>query len=158
MDHKHIQDLGRRPFTTMFQPGHHHRAKTEGARRPSLQLRSRSSSFAPTYSRPQDRDDLSSDVTPKVRRTARSPADRRSVSSDSQHTRGDNLDSFTPKAWLAKGSRFLKRSNSKQELTSLRTLDWVEESQEARVHHLLDHPPSDFRHSKTQSTDDGKYL
>ena len=156
VDHQHIQDLGRRPFTTMFQPGLHHRAKTERARRPSLQLPARSHSFAPNYSRPQDKDDLS-DETPRLRRPPRSPADRRSISSGSQHTRGDNLDSFTPKAWLAKGSRFLKRSNSKHELTSLRTLDWVEESQEARHHHLLDHPPG-FGHSRTQSTDDGEYL
>lgn len=153
VDHQHIQDLGRRPFTTMFQPGHHQRAKTERARRPSLQLPSRSHSFAPNYSRPQDRDDLS-DETPRLRRPPRNPADRRPISSGSQHTRGDSLDSFTPKAWLAKGSRFLKRSNSKHELTSLRTLDWVEESQEARHHHLLDHPPPEFRRSRTQSTND----
>lgn len=58
---------------------------------------------------------------------------------------------------MAKGSRFLKRQNSKQELTSLRTLDWVEESESAHIHRLIDHrPPPDFRRSKTWSTDDRK--
>ncbi|KAF6241855.1 hypothetical protein HO173_000567 [Letharia columbiana] len=155
VDHKGIQDLGRRPFTTMLQPAHHQRAKTEGARRPSLQLRSRSNSSAPNYSRPQDRDDLSPVSTSIDRRTPRTSVDRRSVAGGSTHTRGDALDSFAPKAWMAKGSRFLKRQNSKHELTSLRTLDWVEESKEARVHHVLDQPPSpDFMHSRTPSTGD----
>lgn len=71
--------------------------------------------------------------------------------------RGDVLDSFT-KAWKAKGSRFLKRQNSKQELTSLRTLDWVEES-EARVRDVLEQafpPPS--RHSSMGSIGDREFL
>lgn len=159
VDHNNIQDLGKRPFTTMLQPVHHQRAKTEGARRPPLQFRSRSNSSAPNYSRPQDRDDLSPVTTSFDRRTPRSATDRRSVSGGSTHTRGDSLDSFTPRAWMAKGSRFLKRQNSKQELTSLRTLDWVEESEEARIHHLLDQSsPPHFRHSRVRSTGDRKFL
>lgn len=157
VDHRNIQDLGKRPFATMLQPAHHQRAKTEGARRPSLQPRSRSNSSAPIYSRPQDRDDLSPVATPSDRRTPRSPVDRRSVSGGSTHTRADSLDSFTPKAWMAKGSRLLKRQNSKQDLTSLRTLDWVEESKEARVHQVIDQRPPDFRHSRMRSTGDCKY-
>ncbi len=74
-----IQDLGKRPFTTMLQPAHHQRAKAEDTRRPSLQLRSRSNSSAPSYSRPQDRDDLSPVATPIDRRTPRSLFDRRSL-------------------------------------------------------------------------------
>lgn len=155
MDHRNIQDLGRRPFTTMLQPAHHQRAKTEGTRRPSLQLRSRSKSSAPNYSRPQDRDDRSLPATSFDRRTPQSLVDRRSVSGGSIHTRGDSLDNFTPKAWMAKGSRFLKRQNSKHELTSLRTLDWVEDSEKARLRYGQDQPPSPYlRHSRVWSTDD----
>ena len=153
VDHRNIQDLGKRPFTTMLQPAHHQRAKTEGAKRPSLQLRSRSNSTAPNYSRPQDKDDLSPVATSIDRRTPRSLVDRRSVSGGSTHTRGDSYDSFIPKAWMTKGSRFLKRQNSKQELTSLRTLDWVEESEKARANHVLNRPlPPDFSHSRMPST------
>lgn len=159
MDHTNIQDLGRRPFTTMLQPAHHQRTRTEGTRRPSLRLRSRSNSSAPNYSRPQDRDDLSPPATPYDRRTPQSLLDRRSVSGGSINTRGDSLDSFTPKAWMAKGSRFLRRQNSKQELTSLRTLDWVEDSEKARLQYGQDQPPPPhFRFSKAWSTDDRKYL
>ncbi len=159
VDHKNIQDLGKRPFTTMLQPAHHQRAKTEGVRRPSLQLRSRSNSSAPSYSRPQDRDDLSPVATPIDRRTPRSLFDRRSVSGGSTRTRGDSHDPSTPKAWMAKGSRFLKRQNSKQELTSLRTLDWVEESEKAHVRHVLDQlPPPEFRHTRVRSTGDRRFL
>ena len=157
VDHTNIPHLGRRPFTSMLQPGHHQRAKTEGVRPPSLQLRSRSNSSAPNYSRPQDRDDLSPVGTSTDRPTPRSSVVRRSVPGGSAHTRADSLDSFTPKAWMAKGSRFLKRQNSKQELTSLRTLDWVEESERARVHHALDQPPPpDFWHNRMRSTSDCK--
>lgn len=159
MDHANIQDLGRRPFTTMILPAHHQRRKTEGARRPSLPLRSRSNSSAPNYSRPQDRDDLSPVATSLDRRSPRNPVDGRPISGGSTHTRGDSLDSFTPKAWMAKGSRFLKRQNSKHELTSLRTLDWVEESEEARVQHLQGSLPSpQFRNSRTRSIGDRKSL
>ena len=158
MDHRNTQDLGKRPFTTMLQPRHHQRTKTEGAKRPSLQLRSRSNSSAPNYSRPQDKDDFSPVATSIDRRTPRNSVDRESVSEGSTQVRGEILDSFSPKSWMAKGSRFLKRQNSKQELTSLRTLDWVEESK-ARPHHVLDQPPSpDFGLSRIRSTGDCKFL
>lgn len=154
VDHRNLQDLGKRPFTTMLQPAHHQRRKTEGARRPSLQFRSRSNSSAPNYSRSHDTHDLSPVTTLIDRRTTRSSLDRRPASGASTHARGDSLDSFTPKAWMAKGSRFLKRQNSKQDLTSLRTLDWLEE-EEARVQRILDQPPPpDFRHSRTPSIGD----
>ena len=157
VDHRNIQDLGKRPFTTMLQPPHHQRAKTEGVRRPSLPLRSRSNSSAPSYSRPQDRDDLSPVATSIDRRTPRSLFHRRSGSGGSTHTR-DSHDTSHPKAWMAKGSRFLKRQNSKQELTSLRTLDWVEESEKAHVRHVLDQSlPPEFRHTRGRSTGDRKF-
>lgn len=158
VNHQNLPDLSKRPFTAMREPApRHQRTKTEGAKRPSLQLRSRSNSSAPVYSRPQDRDEFSPVATSFDRRTPRSLIDRRSVSGGSTHTRGDSLDSFTPKALMAKGSRFLKRQNSKQELTSLRTLDWVEGSESAHVHRLIDErPPLDFRHSRSWSISDRK--
>ena len=157
MDHRNIQDLGKRPFTTMLQPAHHQRRKTEDARRPSLQFRSRSNSSAPNYSRPHDTDDLSPVATPIDRRTTRNSGGRRPISAASTHARTDSLDSFTPKAWMAKGSRFLKRQNSKQELTSLRTLDWLAE-EEARVQRILDQAPPASRHSRSPSTSGGEFL
>lgn len=157
VDHPSFRDLGKRPFTAMRRPAHHQRTKTEGAKRPSLQIRSRSNSSAPIYSRPQDRDENSPVATSFDRRTPRSLVDRRSISGGSTHTRGDSLDGFTPKALMAKGSRFLKRQNSKQELTSLRTLDWVEESESAHVQRSIDErPPPHFRHSRTWSAGDCK--
>ena len=151
-------DLSKRPFAAMREPAHHQRTKTEGAKRPSLQLRSRSNSSAPVYSRPQDRDEFSPVATSFDRRTPRSLTDRRSSSGGrSTHTRGDSLDSFTPKALMAKGSRFLKRQNSKHELTSLRTLDWVEGSESGHVHRLIDErPPPDFRRGRSWSISDCK--
>ena len=158
VDHRHIQDLGRRPFTTMLLPTHHQRAKTEGAGRPSHPLRARSNSSAPNYSRPQDRDDLSPVTRSLDRRTPRLSVDRRSLSGRSTHTKGESSDLFTPKAWMAKGSRFLKRDNSKHELTSLRTLDWVEESQEARPHRVPGPPPPEFKHSRMRSNGYREYF
>ena len=160
MDHSNVQDMGQRPFPAMPQSAHHQRAQTEGARRPSLQLRLRSNSSAPSYSRPQDRDDLSPAKSSSDRRTPHSLLDRRSFSGGSLHTRGDSLDSFAPKAWMAKGSKFLKRQNSKQELTSLRTMDWVQEaSEDARVQHLLyQSSPPRLTHSRVRSTGDRKFL
>ena len=159
VDHRNIQDLGRRPFTTMLLPAPHQRRKTEGARRPSPPPRSRSNSSAPNYSRPQDTDDLSPVASSFGRRTPRSSVDRRSLSGGSTPTKGDSLDIFAPKAWMAKGSKFLKRENSKHELTSLRTLDWVEESQEDRAHRIKGPPPPpELRHSRTRPTGDCKFL
>ena len=156
VNHQNFPDLSKRPLTAMREPAHYQRTKTEGAKRPSLQLRSRSTSSAPVYSRPQDRDEFSPVATSFDRRTPRSLIDRRSIAGGSTQTR-DSLDSFTPRALMAKGSRFLKRQNSKQELTSLRTLDWVEGSESAHVHRLIDERPlPDFRHSRTWSMSDRK--
>lgn len=159
VDHMNIQDLGRRPFTTMVLPAVHQRTATEAARRPSTPLRSRSNSSAPIFSRPQDTEDILPVATALYRRTPRLSMDRRSLSAASTHTKGDSSDLFTPKAWMAKGSKLLKRENSKHELTSLRTLDWVEESQETRAHHAIGPPsPPEFRQSRIRSASDGKFL
>ena len=155
VDHSNIQNLGRRPFTTMVLPTTPQRSKTEGARRPSLPLRSRSNSFAPTYSRPSGTEDLAPVATSIYRPTPRLVVDRRSLAAGSTHTKGDNLDIFTPKVWMAKGSKLLKRENSKHQLTSLRTLDWVEEKGEARAHHVTASPPPNFRRSRVRAASDG---
>ena len=159
IDHDNIQDLGRRPFTTMVLPTVSHRTKTEGAGRPSPPLRSRSNSFAPTYSRPQGTDDLAPVATSIYRPTPRLHVERRSLLGGSTHSKGDGLDIFTPKALLAKGSKLLKRENSKRELTSLSTLDGAERSQEARARHLIGPPPPpELRRSRMRSTGDCKFL
>ena len=159
VDHRNIQDVGRRPFTPMALPEVPQRFKTEDARRPSPPLRSRSNSSALNFSRPNDADDLLPVATSLYRRTPRLSMDRRSLSGGSTHTKGDSLDLFAPKAWMAKGSKLLKRENSKHELTSLRNLDWVEESQEARAHHIIGPPPPpEFRRGRVRSTGDCKFL
>ena len=140
------QDLGKRPSTHMPRPRQNQRRKTEGITRPLLQPRSRSNSSAPTYSRPQDKDDLLPITFPLNRRTPRTLG-------ESTDIKEDNIDSFIPKAWMAKGSKLLKRQKSKQELTSLRTLDWVEASGQARVQDLLDQSsPPDLIDSEMPST------
>ena len=159
VDHMNIRDLGRRPFTTMVSPAVHQRTTTESAGRPSPPLRSRSNSSAPLFSRTQDTEDLLPVATAIYRRTPRLSMNRRSLSTGSTHTKGDSSDLFTPKAWMAKGSKLLKRENSRHELTSLRTLDWVEESQEAHAHHAIGPPsPREFRRSRIRSTSDCKFL
>ena len=58
---------------------------------------------------------------------------------------------------MAKGSKLLKRENSKHELTSLRPLDWVEEKDGARAQHVTAPPPPPaFRRSRVRSTSDCK--
>ena len=151
MHHSNVQDLGKSPLTTMLRPAHHQRRKTEGAGRPSLPPRSRSNPSAPNYSRPQERDGVSVDV-----RTPRLFVDRRHSGGN---TRGDGFDTLIPKAWVAKGSKLLKRQNSKHELTSLRTLDWKDQNEEVRAHHLRPAPPPpDLKHSRMRSTGDRKFI
>ena len=159
VDHYNIQDLGKRPFTAMVQPARSQRTRSEGTKRPSLQLRLRSNSSLPSYPRPQDQDDHRRPTTAEDRQTPRSSVERRPSSGGSTYTRDNTLDGFSPKAWIAKGSGFLKRRSSKQELTSLRTLDWVERSEEAHVHHGQGQPPTPgSRHSGTQTTGNCEFL
>ena len=157
MDHSNIQNLGRRPFTTMVLPTTPQRSKTEGPKRPSPPLRSRSNSFAPTYSRPSGNEDLMPVATSIYRPTPRLVVDRRSLAAGDTHAKGDSLDLFTPKVWMAKGSKLLKRENSKHQLTSLRTLDWVEGKGEAREHSgIAPPPPPESRRSRVRAASDCK--
>lgn len=125
-DHQNIQGLGRRSFTPMISPRPlpilHHRALTEDVLRPNvLQKRSRSNTSVGSLT-PYEGGALSPAISID-RSTSGSSADRRSVSG-SVHTRASSADSFG-KTLMAKGSRLLKRQNSKQDLTSLQTLDWM---------------------------------
>ena len=155
-DHNNIQNLGRRPFTTMVLPSTSQPSKAEGAKRPFPPLRSRSNSFAPTYSRPSGTEDLAPVATSIYRPTPRLRVDRRSLAAGSTHTKADSLDIFTPKVWMAKGSKLLKRENSKHQLTSLRTLDWVEEKEQARAHYVrAPPPPPEGGRSRVRASSDG---
>ena len=152
-DHYNIQQLGRRPFTTMAQPSLHQRARTEDAGRPSLpQYRSKSNTSIPR-SAPHEMNSITP-TTSLDRFTPRNSTDRRSYSS-STHTRGDSSGSFG-KSLIAKGSRLLKRQNSKQDdLTSLQTLDWLEEYRGEPLRDRVPEMPlgAHPRHSRIQSAD-----
>ncbi|MCJ1458654.1 hypothetical protein MMC28_009028 [Mycoblastus sanguinarius] len=148
-DHCNMQQLGRRPYTTMV---HHQRALTEDVKRPSLvDIRSRSNTS--TSSSPLEVTNTKQ-ITSFDRSNPANSTDRRS-SSGSTHTRGDSSSSLG-KALLSKGSRFLRRQNSKQDqdLTSLRTLDWLEESERGRGDHVQETPHRrNPRHSRIRSDD-----
>ncbi len=124
-DHYNIQRLGKQPFYTMLQPTLHHRSLTEDTRRPSRpQPRSKSNSSAALHTLHEGSRPL---PAPSFDRSAPGiSADRRSLSSGSIHRRGGSSDSFG-KALMARGSRLLRRQNSKHDLTSLKTLEWLEE-------------------------------
>ena len=151
-DHCNMQQLGRRPYTTMV---HHQRALTEDVKRPSLvDIRSRSNTS--TSSSPLEVTNTKQ-ITSFDRSNPANSTDRRS-SSGSTHTRGDSSSSLG-KALLSKGSRFLRRQNSKQDqdLTSLRTLDWLEESERGRGDHVQETPHRrNPRHSRIRS--DGEFV
>lgn len=124
-DHYNIQELGKHPFHTMLQPSLHHRSLTEDARRPPLpQPRSRSSSsiaLHTLYEKRRPSHTPSFDQSP-----VKNWADRRPSSSGSVHKRVGSSDNFG-KTLMAKGSRLLRRQNSKHDLTSLETLEWLED-------------------------------
>ncbi|KAK0512648.1 hypothetical protein JMJ35_004665 [Cladonia borealis] len=117
------QNNHRRSFTP--KPTLHQRALTEDVRRPHLlQKRSRSNTSIASLTPLTPRE--GSSLSPAIsidRSTSNSSSDRRSVSG-SIHARNSSTDSFG-KTLMAKGSRLLRRQNSKQELTSLHTLDWL---------------------------------
>lgn len=125
-DHYSIQQLGKRPFTSMLlpQPSLHQRSFTEDTRRPSLlQLRSRSNSTVAGHAICQG-----PNLSPTLsvdRSTSRASIDRRWISGGSTHKRAGSSDGFG-KTLMAKGSKLLRRSNSKHDLTSLQTLEWLE--------------------------------
>ena len=147
-DHYNIQQLGRRPFTTMLQPTLHHRSLTEDHRRPSLlQLRSRSNSSVASQTIPEG---IKLSPAPSLDRyTPRTSIERRS-SAGSVHKRGGSSESFS-KTLMAKGSRLLRRQNSKSgDLTSLHTLEWLEDVNGRE--HMQEARPSPIR-----STGDGMF-
>lgn len=146
-DHYNIQQLGKRPFTTMLQPTLHHRSLTEDTRRPSLpQIRSRSNTSIASQAVPEARRPLRAPSVDHF--TPRSSIDRRSFSGESIHKRGGSSDSFG-KALMAKGSRLLRRQNSKHDLTSLHTLDWLEDVNAQGV-------PQESRPSPIRDAGDGE--
>ena len=117
------QSNHRRSFTP--KPTLHQRALTEDVRRPH-HLKKRSRSNTSTGSLATLTSPEGSSLSPAIsidRSTSNSSSDRRSVSG-SIHARNSSTDSFG-KTLMAKGSRLLRRQNSKQELTSLHTLDWL---------------------------------
>ena len=142
-DHFNIQNLAKRPFTTMLQPTLHQRSLTEDATRPSLQpVRSRSNTSIASQAVLPSRAASVDQFTP------RSSTDRRSFSAGSIHKRGGSSDSFG-KLLMAKGSRLLRRQNDKQDLTSLHTLEWL---QEVNARGL----PTETRQSPIRSCGDGR--
>lgn len=155
-DHFNIQQLGKRPFTTMLLPqtSLHQRSLTDDTKRPSLlQLRSRShSSLANQIVCERTEHFLPLSVD---RATPRTSIDRQSLSGRSVHTRAGVSDSFG-KTLMAKGSKLLIRQNSKHNLTSLQTLEWLEETnRKAYVQEMSSRSCS--RQSRIQSSGDGKH-
>lgn len=158
MDHYKIQNLGKRPFTTMLAPAmptphHHQRALTEDIRRPSLTVRARSNSSMPSSTSYQN------NLPPAVaieRSTPRSSSslDRYSFAENSVHTRAERSESFG-KSLMAKGSRLLRRQNSKNDLTSLHPMSWSE-NDNRHVQEMSNRP--DSRHSRVRSTGEGELI
>jgi len=155
-DHYHIQQLGKRPFTTMLLPPTplHQRSLTEDTRRPSLlQLRSRSKSSTASQTIYERTDDSPS--LPVDRNISRISVDRRSISGGSIHRRAGNSKSFG-KTLMAKGTKLLRRQNSKHDLTSLQTLEWLAETNgKGHVQEMSTRPGS--RLSRIQSSGNGKH-
>lgn len=151
VDHDNIRKLGKRPFTTMLAPPtpapHHHRALTEDIRRPTLTVRSRSNSSMPSSAPYENRPSPSIAMDRLTPRSSTS-ADRHSFAGNSLYTRGDRSESFG-KTLMAKGSRFLKRQSSKNDLTSLYPMD-LSENDKRHVQEMSDRPGS--RHSRIRST------
>jgi hypothetical protein len=157
VDHYKIQNLGKRPFTTMLAPArpssHHQRALTDDVptRRPSLTVRSRSNSSMPGST------PFESNLSPALtidRSTPRSSSsqDRHSFAGNSLYTNAKRSESLG-KSLMAKGSRLLKRQNSKNDLTSLHPMNWSEEDSR-HVQEMSNRPGS--RHSRIRSTGEGE--
>lgn len=155
VDHYNIQHLGKQPFNTM-QPSPttmHQRSWTEDTRLPSLlQLRSRSNSSLASQSRYESY--LPSPPTLYPRTTSRASIDERSSSSGSTHKRTGSTDSFG-RTLMAKGTKLLRRQNSKHDLTSLQTFEWSQESkQNGYIQDMSSRPGS--RQSRAHSSSDGR--
>ncbi|KAL8968797.1 MAG: hypothetical protein Q9183_002302, partial [Haloplaca sp. 2 TL-2023] len=147
-----VRETETRPYTAGAQTPavRHRRGRTEGFR-PLSMLKSRSRSYTTTPDAASNHH-----ITPSSSFESSNPdhqdeASRpQSVWSDSDHS-----DSQT-KRWVAKGSKMLKKQNSRFNLSTSRVVDWVEEDDEpigqdngarSRVH---------GKHSRMWSTGTGK--
>ena len=146
------QNIHRRSFNP--KPTLHPRPLNEDGRRPNvLQKRSRSNTSITSLAPPSPYEGAS--LSPAIsidRSTSNCSSDRRSVSG-SINARASSTDSLG-KTLMAKGSRLLRRQNSKQELTSLHTLDWLAAVDSSRpVQEMSARPRS--RQSRIQSRIEG---
>ncbi len=129
--HDRIQQLGERPLSPMRQTPHHQRSATEDLRRPPIpKLRSRSNTS--TSNDISFRGQAASQPSLETSDSygSRNLNDRRSLPPGG-HLRGERSESLRM-TLMKKGSRLLlKRQNSQQNLTSLRTVDWSQELDES---------------------------
>ena len=135
-----------RPYTSTQQSTtNNHRPSTMSSRPASMSsTRQRSNTAMAHYSSNEPKLSPTSSV-----RTLSRPYlhDMRSVS-ENIVSRTERPESLT-KTLVSKGYRLLRRQNSKSDLTSLRTMDWKEQSSTGNASRK---PP---RHSRWQSTDSG---
>ena len=146
-DRPHLQQVGPvLPKGTIERPYH------IGNKRRDLELGSRPRSKTAHTTTPAFGSDLAAKPSADMSSRRRSQ-DARSLAGSIQ-SRADRSDSVT-KSLFSRGTKLLKRQNSKSNLTSLRTLDWVEASyerdqiQELAGWRLL-------KHSRIDSTGSGR--
>ena len=140
-----------RPYMTPQQPTLNHCRASEGSRRNSMStsrsgtIRPRSSTAMTDYSTNQYCHSSSSSIHMS------SPRDLHDMRSISENivSRSDRPESLT-KTLVSKGYKLLKRQNSRSDLTSLRTMDWMEQSNGEKT----SRKPA--KHSRWQSTDSGR--
>ncbi|KAL9608744.1 MAG: hypothetical protein Q9167_006433 [Letrouitia subvulpina] len=142
---------GRKEYTTVAQeaPSRHRRGFTEGTRRMSaLRTRWRSN----TTTAPPAGYQFSPASTVEAPTSSYQIQEYRPQSGWSD---SDRSDGFTKsKSWVSKGSRMLKKQNSKFNLSSSRTMDWVVECDEGAD--PLNGPlPREQKHYRMWSTGDG---
>ena len=140
-----------RPYMTPQQPPlDHYGAFAEGSRRSSMAtprsgtIRPRSSTAMTDYS--TNEYCHSSSSSPRMS-SPRDLHDMRSMS-ESIISRTDRPESLT-KTLVSKGYKLLRRQNSRSDLTSLRTMDWMEQPGGDNMSRKL------AKHSRWQSTDSG---
>lgn len=145
-------EMGRKQITPVARlpNAHHRRGHTEGTRRLSIfKVPSRSNTMSNlSTSRPispsASIDSLNAGHEPESSRP-------QSVWSDS-----DNSDSQT-KRWVAKGSKMLRKQNSRFNLSSSRMVDWLEEDDETNEQYHERQPRSHLKHGRMSSTGNGTF-
>ncbi|KAI4165656.1 MAG: hypothetical protein LQ342_000598 [Letrouitia transgressa] len=144
---------GRKQYTTMAQEvsSRHRRGHTEGTKRMSA-LRTRWRSNTTTV--PPASYQLSPASTVEAPTPIYQIQESRPQSGWSD---SDRSDGFTKsKSWVLKGSRILKKQNSKFNLSSSRTMDWVVECDEGAD--LPNGPlPREQKHYRMRSAGDGRF-